>query len=136
MFTIEQVKAVHAKVKTGADFPAYVQDMKTVGVVSYEHFVSDGHTVYYGHNDFCIASLAKYAAMEVAPTGSKIGLQQALTIHQQGETDYPTFCRQAAEAGVEKWTVHTIELTCTYYDKAGNTMLVEDIPEPQAASMN
>jgi uncharacterized protein YbcV (DUF1398 family) len=35
-----------------------------------------------------------------------------------------------AAAGVEKWTVHMTEMTCTYYDKAGNKMLVEEIPRP------
>ena len=48
MFTIEQIKEAHAKVKSGADFPKYVKEMKTLGVVSYDHYVADGHTNYYG----------------------------------------------------------------------------------------
>jgi uncharacterized protein YbcV (DUF1398 family) len=51
MFTIEQVKAAHSKVRSGADFPAFIQDIKKLGVTYYETFVSDGHTDYYGSND-------------------------------------------------------------------------------------
>ena len=130
MFTIHQIKEAHAKVKSGADFPAYVQELKALGVVSYNNYVSDGHTDYFGANNFSTSAEAKYPAMEISPAGSKEKLQQALTIHQQGQTNYPTFCKQAAEAGVEKWTVHMIEMTCTYYDKAGNKLIVETIPAP------
>ncbi len=28
MFTVEQIKTAHSKVKSGADFPAYIQDIK------------------------------------------------------------------------------------------------------------
>ena len=32
-----------------------------------------------------------------------------------------------AESGIEKWTVDTSRMTMTFYDKAGNEMLVETI---------
>lgn len=32
MFTIQQIKDAHSKVKSGADFPAYIQDIKKLGV--------------------------------------------------------------------------------------------------------
>ena len=32
MFTIEQIKNAHAKVKSGADFPTYVQNLIKLGV--------------------------------------------------------------------------------------------------------
>ena len=128
MFTINQIKEAHAKVKSGADFPKYIQELKALGLVSYDHYVSDGHTHYRGADGFGIVADAKYPAMEVADTGSAGRLQQALHIHQQGQTDYPTFCQQAVEAGVEKWTVDTVEMRCTYFDKAGNAMVMEEIP--------
>jgi hypothetical protein len=45
MFTVEQIKTAHGKVKSGADFPAYIQDIKKLGVTSYETFVTDGRLV-------------------------------------------------------------------------------------------
>jgi uncharacterized protein YbcV (DUF1398 family) len=131
MFTIEQIKAAHSKVKSGADFPGYIQEIKILGVTSYEHFVSDGHIQYYGTNDFTISADAKWTLMQVEQVGSVEKLQHALTIHQQGQTDYPTFCKQSVEAGVEKWVVDITKMVCIYYDKAGNQMLVETVPTPK-----
>jgi uncharacterized protein YbcV (DUF1398 family) len=128
MFTIEQIKTAHSKVKSGADFPAYIQEMKSLGVHAYVHFVTDGHIEYYGANDFKIAAPEKWPAVEIAKTASAEKLKQALATHQQGQTDYSTFCKQSAEAGVEKWMVDMIKMICTYYDKANNEMLAEVIP--------
>lgn len=128
MFTLDQIKTAHTKVKSGADFPAYIQEMKTLGVTAYQHFVADGHIQYAGANDFTLSAPAKWEPVEVAATASTQKLKDALTIHQQSQTDYPTFCQQSAQAGVEKWTVDLLNMTCTYYDKAGNPMLVETIP--------
>lgn len=41
MFTIEQIKAAHSKVKSGADFPSYIREIKQLGVTGYEVSVSD-----------------------------------------------------------------------------------------------
>jgi len=45
MFTLNQVKQAHSKVKSGADFPAYIVAIKTLGVVYYQTYVTDGHFV-------------------------------------------------------------------------------------------
>ena len=128
MFTLNQISEAHAKVKSGADFPTYIQEVKALGLVSYDHYVSDGHTLFRGAAGFSLVADAKYPAMEVAATGAVERLQDALHLHQQGQTDYPTFCKQAVAAGVEKWTVDTQEMQCTYFDKEGTAMLVETIP--------
>lgn len=128
MFTIEQIKTAHSKVKSGADYPSYIQEIKTLGVTAYEHFVSDGHIQYYGADDFVLSAEAKWAPINVSNLSSKEKLKQALVIHQQGQTNYPTFCKQSAEAGVEKWIVDMTKMICTYYDKANNKLIEETIP--------
>ena len=130
MFTIEQIHQAFGKVKSGADFPQFVQDLKEIGVTHYDNFVSDGRTKYYGKNDFTLDGESKYTEMEVNDISSSDSLKQAISIHQQGQTDYPTFCKQAADAGVEKWTTHMIEMTVTYLDKKGHKLTVETIPKP------
>ncbi|MFT3754093.1 MAG: DUF1398 family protein [Paludibacter sp.] len=105
MFTTEQIKAAHAKVKSGADFPAYVQDLIRLGVKSYDLFVADGHAEYFGEKEYKTASAANYTALPIAESSDKETFKQKLKSHQQGETDYMTFCRDAAASGVEKWTV-------------------------------
>jgi uncharacterized protein YbcV (DUF1398 family) len=51
-----------------------------------------------------------------------------LKAQQNGQTDYPTFCSDCAKLGIEKWKVRMEEMTCTYYDKSGKEILVEEIP--------
>lgn len=56
MFTLPQLKAAHAKVKTGADFPAYVQEIKQMGLQYYEFKVTTGQTTYHGADGFTSAA--------------------------------------------------------------------------------
>lgn len=131
MFTVEQIKAAHAKVKTGADFPAYVQDLIKLGITNYETYVTDGHTDYVGKDGYAISSDNKYATLAIADTANVVQFEKDLKAHQKGNTDYATFCSDCARSGVEKWKVDLEAMTCTYYDKAGNDMLTEAIPEVQ-----
>lgn len=66
MFTLDQIKLKHSKVKSGADFPHYIADLKQLGVTGCEVFVEDGHADYYGDNDFIITAPAKYEALVIA----------------------------------------------------------------------
>jgi len=127
-FTIDQIKAAHAKVKSGADFPNYVNDLIAMGVKSYETFVTDGHTIYYGASGFNVTSDTKYAALTIALTSNTPAFKNDLKAHQQGKSDYPTFCSQCALYGIEKWVVLMDDRSCTYYDLSGNVILAEAIP--------
>ena len=129
MFTVEQIKAAHSKVKSGADFPAYISEIKQSGVIYYETYVTNGHTDYYGKDDYKVSSPAKYDTLKIANESNTGQFTKDLKEHQQGKTDYPTFCGISAKMGVEKWAVDMTQMTCTYYDKAGNEMLVESIPQ-------
>ena len=129
MFTVEQIDQAHEKVKSGADFPKYIQEIKQMGVTTYETWVIDSHTEYSGKNDYLTKSLPKYENLTIADSSNSEKFIQYLKIHQQGETTYFTFCKQCAETGIEKWFVNLTEMTCTYYNKAGNKILVEKIPQ-------
>lgn len=129
MFTIEQIKAAHSRVKSGADFPGYIKEMGILGVEAYSYAVSDGSTTYLGANDFAVTAPPKYALLHIAGAGAPEILKHDLKIHQAGGSDFLTFCQQTASAGVMKWTVDIKEMTCTYFDLAGNNMLTEVIPE-------
>ena len=127
MFTIEAIQAAHAKVKSGADFPAYVKDLIALGILSYTTYVTDGHSDYNGSNNFKLSSPAKYEPLAIADRYNEKFLTD-LKAHQQGHTDYPTFRSDAAKSGIEKWVMDMEQKTCTYYDKAGNPVLTESIP--------
>ncbi len=129
MFTVEQIKTAHSKVKSGADFPAYIKEIKELGVTNYETFVSDGHTDFFGVSNYKISTTAKYETLQIVETSKSEQFKSDLIAHQQGKTDYLTFCNDCAESGIEKWAVSMDKMTCTYYDRAGNEILVEDVPK-------
>ncbi|MGE0930998.1 DUF1398 domain-containing protein [Peijinzhouia sedimentorum] len=128
MFTIEQIRTAHSKVKSGADFPAYIQEIKKLGVTHYEAYVSDGHIDYHGQDNFTAKVPAKYASLAIAETSTMEPFKEALIAHQQGKTDFLTFIKMCATFGIEKWTICMDKMTCSYYNKAGNEVLVEEIP--------
>lgn len=127
-FTADQLKAAHSKVKSGADFPAYIKDIKALGVTHYETYVADGHTDYHGANNHTAKVPAKYDSMTIADTIKSELFKTELLAHQQGKTDYLTFIKMCATAGIEKWIIRMDNMTCTYYDKTGNEILAEAIP--------
>jgi uncharacterized protein YbcV (DUF1398 family) len=129
MFTIQQIEQSHEKVKSGAEFPAYIQEIKQLGVLlSFETWVSNSHTVYFGSNGFQTQSLPKYDNLEISSQLKKEKFKNYLKIHQEGQTDYFTFCKHCAETGIEKWIVDLTNMTCTYYHITGITVLLENIP--------
>lgn len=130
MFTLEQIKTAHNKVKSGADFPTYINDIKQFGVTGYETYVSDGHTDYYGENDFKTSTVAKYDTLAIDENSNAEQFKIDLKAHQQGQTNFPTFCSDCAKSGIEKWAVRMDKMICTYYDKSSNEILVEIVPTP------
>ena len=135
MFSILQIKEAHSKVKSGADFPNYVQDLKQLGVTKYDTYVTDGHTNYYGENNHRVQSEFKYPAIPIAKESDAEKFKHYLKIHQLGQINYPAFCKHSAETGVEKWTVNMTQMTCTYYDTSNKDMLVEKIPSGTASKL-
>jgi uncharacterized protein YbcV (DUF1398 family) len=128
MFTIEQIEFAHSKVKSGVDFPTYIKEIKAMGVKEFETWVKDSHTTYFGLNYFSVKSKPKYEELEIASKCDRDKFIHYLKIHQQGETDYFTFCKHAAETGVEKWVVNLDVMTCVYFDRSENKILLEAVP--------
>lgn len=128
MFTIQQIITAHSKVKSGADFPAYIKELKTLGVISYDTYVSDGHTTYLGEDEFSASSKEKYNILSINDECNVEVFKADLKAHQMGKTDYYTFCSDCAKSGIERWKVILNENTCTYFDKSGKEVLQETIP--------
>lgn len=129
MFTLDQIKAAHSKVKSGADFPTYIQDLIGLGVNFYETFVADGHTIYFGDQNQSVSSDHKYDRLNISEKSDAAQFKADLKAHQAGKTDYMTFCHDCAKSGVFKWQVNMSKMTCTYFDIDENEMLVEQIPQ-------
>ncbi|TFF34487.1 DUF1398 domain-containing protein [Mucilaginibacter psychrotolerans] len=129
MFTLPQLKAAHAKVKSGADFPAYVQEIMQMGLQYYEFKVANGQTTYHGADGFNISSDPIYPDKTISTDASPATVRQIIADHQQGKSDFMSFCQLVADAGVVKWVVDARSMLCSYYDLVGNTMVAEPIPQ-------
>ncbi|HTO15107.1 MAG TPA: DUF1398 family protein [Edaphocola sp.] len=127
MFTIAQIEKAHSKVKSGADFPNYIQEIKNMGVSAFETWVKDSHTDYFGIKDFKTSSNPMYEDLNISDDLNKKKFEHFLKVHQQGETDYNTFCKQCAATGIKKWKADLEAMTCTYFDISGEHVLVEQI---------
>jgi len=128
-FTLAAIKEAHGKVRTGADFPSYIQEIKQLGVTHYNSYVADGHIDYFGDNAYKVTVPAKYDPLPIAESCNTNAFKADLEAHQQGKTSFLTFCSDCAKSGIERWSINMDKMTCTYYDKAGNTVLVEKVPE-------
>ena len=127
-FTIEEIISEHKKVKSGADFPGYIQAIKNKGVSHYITYVKNGSTEYFDSENQSANTGSKYEDLSVSENLNEENFKTRLKLHQQGGTDYPTFCNDCAENGVEGWKMDLNEMTCTYFDKAGNDILEEKVP--------
>ncbi len=127
-FTIDEIKAEHQKVKSGADFPNYIKAIKDLGVANYVTYVSDGNAEYFDAENRSVSTGAKYKMMNIAEDLNLDEFKSRLKLHQEGGTDYPTFCKDCAETGIKGWKMDLIHLTCTYFDNSGNDVLTEQVP--------
>ncbi len=130
-FTIEMVDDIRSKAKTGADYPSEVQALKSIGVVAYDYHVETGITHYFSKERKPIQSKSNGLSAFVSEMASREKLQHILKIHQAGQTDFPTFCKQAGEAGVYKWVADLTQMNVKYVDKMENIIIEESIPAPK-----
>ena len=128
MFTIEQIKQAHDKVQTGADFSTYIKDLIALGVRGYDSYVKNGQVSYFGENGFSVSTTDTYPDLKIDRTANKERFIEFLVLHQDGQTDYYTFCEQAAQCGIAKWRVTLLEMTCTYFDLLDTPIIIEKIP--------
>jgi uncharacterized protein YbcV (DUF1398 family) len=127
MFTAKQIRDEHNRVKTGADYPRYIQTLKAMGITHYEFGVANSLNTYFG-NQHQVTDEPKYEHLFIADKSSKDALSHAIAIHQQGQTDFQTFCQMAAAAGVGKWVADLSKMVVLYLDKKGIPLLAEPIP--------
>lgn len=128
MFTLAQIKQAYDKVHTEIDFKNYIQELIELGIKEYDTHVTDGRVVYYGDTNHEVSTDAKYDQLLIAGTANKERFIEYLVIHESGQTDYYTFCQQAAQCGIAKSRIDIIEMTCTYLTSAGDPIVIEKIP--------
>jgi len=127
-FTEQNIRAIYARPRTGADFPGLIRGLKSIGIVSYDHVIESGANVFHGASGETRLLGNMGPAFPVTPQSNVELLKGIISDHQRVLTDYSALCRLVGEAGVEKWVCDLMAMTCSYFDKSGNKMHVELIP--------
>jgi uncharacterized protein YbcV (DUF1398 family) len=128
MFTLAQIKQAHDKVQTATDFENYIQELIELGIKGYDTLVLDGRVVYYGDTNHEVSTDKEYDELFIVPTVNKERFIEYLVLHESGQSDYYTFCQQAAQCGIAKWRIDIIEMTCTYLTAQDDPIVIEKIP--------
>ncbi|MFZ0744853.1 MAG: DUF1398 family protein [Terracidiphilus sp.] len=127
-FTGQDIRAAYVKTRTGADFPRLIQDLKKLGIVSYDHLLESGSNVFHGQDGQSVSLSNMRPSVPVNDHADVQLLKRHMSEHQRGLTNYPTLCGLAGQAGVDKWTSNLLAMTCTYFDRSGRNLHVESIP--------
>jgi uncharacterized protein YbcV (DUF1398 family) len=125
MFTFDQIDDIHTRLGKRASLPEYLRALNNIGVQTYDSYISDGRSEYFGKNNFKLVSPPVHKILHVSDKSDREAMMQQLQLHSEGKTDYMQMCEGLAASGVEKWTFDTNKMTMTYYDKHRKELLVE-----------
>jgi uncharacterized protein YbcV (DUF1398 family) len=134
VYTIEQIEELHGRLGSAATMADYVRSLAAIGVVSYDSYVSDGHSEYLGHDGHGVISQPEHDQLTVAVDSDRKVFLNVLRRHERGETSYLEMSRGMADSGVEGWTVDTHAMTMTFHDRSGEILLAEHITSTESAS--
>ncbi|MBK7245152.1 MAG: DUF1398 family protein [Saprospiraceae bacterium] len=107
-----------------------MKGIKSLGVTHYEAYVTDGHIDYHGTNDYTTKVPAKYEPLFIADLQREFEnlLQGIKSSSNKGKTDF-NLHQNVCHLALKNGAICMDQMTCTYYDKAGNAILVETIPQ-------
>jgi len=127
MFTLEQLNEVHDRLGRGESLAQYVKALHALGVETYDSYILDGHSEYFGKSGHTVISPPAHEMLPIANTSDKETFLTHLNLHNQGKTSYLEMSKGLADSGIEKWTVDTKNMTMTFYNKLEDEVFAETI---------
>ncbi len=125
-FTLENIEAAGKKY-TGVEFYKLIQEFIKMDICINIYNLKDGFRVYENcKGDQIEVEFIKIPINNVET--DKDLFNKILKNHQQGNTDFITFCNEVCEVGIYKWVISTTKMTCSYYDIFDNLVCMEKIP--------
>ena len=132
MFTIDQINDLHDRFGNADTLGQYLRSLNAIGVERSDSFIVDGHSEFFGKSSHTVVSAPAHEQLIIAEESSRQSLVEHLRVLSEGRTSYVEMSKGLADSGVEKWTFDTSKLTIAYYDKAGNELLVQEVPPPES----
>ncbi|HCY8516661.1 TPA: DUF1398 family protein [Staphylococcus aureus] len=127
-FKLSAIQQAHQQF-TGVDFPKLFKAFKDMGMTYNIVNIQDGTATYVHQSEDDIVTSSVKSNHPVAPSSNQSIVQDVLTRHQQGQTDFETFCDEMAQAGIYKWHIDIQAGTCTYIDLQEQAIISEVIPQ-------
>ncbi|HDC5912243.1 TPA: DUF1398 family protein [Staphylococcus aureus] len=127
-FKLSAIQQAHQQF-TGVDFPKLFKAFKDMGMTYNIVNIQDGTATYVHQSEDDIVTSSVKSNHPVAPSSNQSIVQDVLTRHQQGQTDFETFCDEMAQAGIYKWHIDNQAGTCTYIDLQEQAIISELIPQ-------
>ncbi|HCY7534341.1 TPA: DUF1398 family protein [Staphylococcus aureus] len=127
-FKLSAIQQAHHQF-TGVDFPKLFKAFKDMGMTYNIVNIQDGTATYVHQSEDDIVTSSVKSNHPVAPSSNQSIVQDVLTRHQQGQTDFETFCDEMAQAGIYKWHIDIQAGTCTYIDLQEQAIISELIPQ-------
>ncbi|HEK6646503.1 TPA: DUF1398 family protein [Staphylococcus aureus] len=127
-FKLSAIQQAHQQF-TGVDFPKLFKAFKDMGMTYNIVNIQDGTATYVHQSEDDIVTSSVKSNHPVAPSSNQSIVQDVLTRHQQGQTDFETFCDEMAQAGIYKWHIDIQSGTCTYIDLQEQAIISELIPQ-------
>lgn len=127
-FKLSAIQQAHQQF-TGVDFPKLFKAFKDMGMTYNIVNIQDGTATYVHQSEDDIVTSSVKSNHPVAPSSNQSIVQDVLTRHQQGQTDFETFCDEMAQAGIYKWHIDIQAGTCTYIDLQEQAIISELIPQ-------
>ncbi|HHJ5173380.1 TPA: DUF1398 domain-containing protein [Staphylococcus aureus] len=127
-FKLSAIQQAHQQF-TGVDFPKLFKAFKDMGMTYNIVNIQDGTATYVHQSEDDIVTSSVKSNHPVAPSSNQSIVQDVLTRHQQGQTDFETFCDEMAQAGIYKWHIDIQAGTCTYIDLQEQAIISKLIPQ-------
>jgi len=127
VFTLKQIDEIHDTFGKADTLSKYLQALNALGIDTYDSYLTDGHSEYFGGSGEQLSSPPVHEIFMVAEKSNRERFLEHLELHKQHKTSYLEMSKGLASSGIEKWTFDTEKMTITYYDRVGNTLLREVI---------
>lgn len=119
-FTLEDIEKAQEVAPDGVN--DYLGELRRLGVACCISHIADGHSDYVDDAGNCLSSAPLHDPVPVSGCVDPQAAKMALGRHGRGETDYLTFARQLAAAGVATWVMDPGARTCTFRCRAGQKL--------------
>jgi uncharacterized protein YbcV (DUF1398 family) len=132
MPTLDQIQKIHDELGNSNTLASYLHALRSIGVLQYTSFISDGHSEYFCLNDEMVVSKAVHETFTVSDNVDNKQFLSVMSLTTEGKIGYIEMSKKLADSGIKGWVFDTKDLTISYIDKAGAIIYQELVGDASA----